>query len=298
MAKSGVPDWSLIRSVLAVAEAGSLSGAARALGISQPTLGRHIREAEAQVGLPLFTRVPKGLALTAEGRAILPAAMEMRAAAARLGLAAASAGREVAGTVRVTASAVVSAHILPPLLADFRQLHPNIQIDLLPSDTTENLLFGEADIALRMYRPTQPDIVAKHVADLEVGVYAARRYLERVGYPKTQADLAQLEFVGFDKSDLVIRGMATAGIKVTRDFFGLRCDDQQVYWQLVRAGGGVGGMQRIVGDADPEMIRIEGLVNLPALPLWLAAAPELRQTPRLRLVWNYLAKALAGLAGA
>jgi DNA-binding transcriptional LysR family regulator len=285
-------DWSLIRSLLAVADTGSLSGAARMLNISQPTLGRHVREAEAQLGLSLFTRVAKGLSLTPEGAALLPAAREMQAAAARLSRMAAGASHDLAGTVRITASAVVSAHILPPLLAEFRQAEPLIQIELVATDKSENLLFGAADLALRMYRPTQPDIIAQEVTRLPMALYAARRYLARAGVPASRKALMQLDFVGFDTSDLIRNFMSGAGETVPREFFGLRCDDQQVYWQLVRAGCGIGGMQCCVGDADPLVARLDGLIDLPALPLWLAAAPELRQSPRLRRVWDFLANRL------
>jgi len=291
-------DWSLVRSVLAVAETGSLSAAARALKISQPTLGRHVREAEAQLGLSLFTRVAKGLKLTPEGTALLPAAREMQAAAARLSRLAAGAEPQLAGTVRITASAVVSAYMLPPLLAELRQAEPLIQIELVASDKSENLLFGQADLALRMYRPTQPDIVTQAVASLPMALYAARSYLARIGVPRDIEALMEMDFVGFDTSEQIRDIMARGGKPVPRSFFGLRCDDQPVYWQLVRAGCGVGGMQRVIGDADPAVARLDGLIDLPPLPLWLAATPELRQLPRLRRVWDFLANRLEKLGKA
>jgi len=284
-------DWSLIRSILAVAEAGSLSAAARASGISQPTLGRHIREAEAALALPLFTRTAQGQTLTEAGQAILPAARAMRAAAADLALTAAGRAEGMAGTVRLTASVVVSCHILPPILARLRTAEPGIQIDLVPSDTTENLLFGEADIALRMYRPTQLDLVAQHLGNLPLGLYAAKAYLDRKGRPKTRDDLLSLDFIGLDRSDQIIRLMAAMGIPVTRSFFPLRCDDPLAYLALVQAGCGIGGVLRRIGDPDPLLERIDGLADLPALPVWLTAAPTLRQSPRLRRVWDALADA-------
>jgi DNA-binding transcriptional LysR family regulator len=284
-------DWSLIRSVLAVAEAGSLSAAARTTGISQPTLGRHIREAEAVLGVALFTRIAKGLVPTDAGHGLLPAARAMRKAAADLALGAAAASAGMRGTVRITASRVVSNAILPPILAMLRAEEPGIQIDLVPSDTTENLLFGEADIALRMYRPTQLDLVARHVADLPLGIYAAKTYLDAKGRPATTDALLQLDFIGLDRSDQIIRAMAGLGIPVSRSFFPLRCDDPLVYIALIQAGCGLGAMLRRIGDPDPALERIDGLVSLPSLPVWLTAAPTLRQSPRLRRVWDALAAA-------
>ncbi|MDX2482350.1 MAG: LysR family transcriptional regulator [Pseudodonghicola sp.] len=285
-------DWTLLQSFAAVAETGSLSSAARRLGQSQPTLGRHIRALEAALGVELFTRGPKGLIPTEAARGLIGPADQMREAAARLRLAADGQDSGLAGTVRLTASTVVSHFILPPILVDIRRSHPEIQIDLVPTDGSENLLFREADIALRMYRPTQLDIVTSHVADQDMGLYAATGFLDRVGRPQTLEDLVELDFVGFDTNDTIIRFMRDMGQDVGRDFFGMRCDDQAAYWQLVRAGGGIGGMQVMIGDADLGLERVMPDLPLPRLPVWLAAPAALRQSPRLRLVWDRLAEAL------
>ncbi|MCU0826240.1 MAG: LysR family transcriptional regulator [Tabrizicola sp.] len=286
-------DWSLIRSCLAVAEAGSLSGAARATGISQPTLGRHIQAAEATLGVTLFTRVAKGLALTEAGHALMPAARAMHAAAAELQLTAKGRATGIEGTVRLTASRVVSYVILPRILAMLRAQEPGIQIDLVPSDTSENLLFGEADIALRMYRPKQGDLVTRHIADLPIGIYAAKSYLDRRGRPTGPDDLLRHDFVGYDKNDQIIRVMRGYGVEVTRNFFPVRCDCPLTYVELVRAGCGLGGLQRLIGDSDPALEQVSVLPDLPSLPVWLTAAPHLRQSPRLRRVWDALAEAFA-----
>ena len=159
------PDWTLTRSFLAVAETGSLSAAARRLGLSQPTLGRHIAEMEARTGLSLFARQPRGLAPTEAALTLLPHARAMAEAAAHLSLAAAGRDPALTGTVRLTASRIFAHHLLPPVLADLRRAEPGIEIELVPSDISENLLYRQADIALRMYRPTQPDLVARHLGD-------------------------------------------------------------------------------------------------------------------------------------
>ncbi len=289
-------DWSLIRSFLAVAEAGSLSAAARATGISQPTLGRHIHQAEAALQVPLFTRTAQGLVLTDAGKALMPPARAMRQAAADLALAAAGRAKGIDGTVRITASRVVSSAILPPILARLRAEEPGIEIDLVPSDTTENLLLGEADLALRMYRPTQADLVAQKLTDLPMGIYAARSYLDRHGRPTNPEALMALDFIGQDRDTQIIRAMAGLGFPVSRSFFPVRTDDPLVYQDLIRAGCGIGGLLCPIGDADPGLERIDGLVALPALPVWLVAAPALRQSPRLRRVWDVLATAFAPAA--
>lgn len=285
-------DWTLIRSVLAVAESGSLSAAARRLGLSQPTLGRHIAEAEAATGLTLFARQPRGLAPTEAALALLPHARAMSEAAARLDLAAAGRDAALTGTVRLTASRVASHHILPGVLAGLRAAEPGIEIELVPTDTAENLLYREADIALRMFRPVQEGNFARHLADLPTALYGARAFLDRHGRPETLEALLAMDFVGFDRDDLILRLMAGLGAPRRREDFPLRCDDQLVYWNLVRAGLGLGGILRAVGDADPGVERVAPFLALPPLPLWLTAPEPLRQTPRVRRVWDHLAAEL------
>lgn len=287
-------DWTLLQSFSAVVETGSLSGAARKLGQSQPTIGRHVKQLELALGVDLFTRAPRGLVPTVAGLEIADMTRDMQSAATRLRLIADGKAGNLSGTVRITASVVTSHFILPRIVADMRQAMPEIQIDLVPSDTTENLIFREADIAVRMYRPTQLDVITKHICDQPMAVYAAKSYLDRIGRPETLEDAARLDFVGFDKSDLIIRVMTDLGLEATRDFFAVRCDQQAVHWELVRAGCGLGGAQTNIGDADPTMERIlEEQMQLQALPIWLTAPQALHSNPRIRAVWDYLSEALA-----
>ena len=289
-------DWSLVQVFLAVAETGSLSAAARRLGLSQPTLGRKVREIEAALGAELFQRHAKGLALTGAGQAMLGPAQEMREAAGRLALVAAGEDRGLSGPVRITASVVVSHFLLPPVLAQLRREEPGIEIDLVASDSSENLLFREADIAVRMYRPGQLDVVTRHVADLPMGLYATPEYLDRAGRPVTEEALLALDWVGFDRNEMIIRGMAEAGWSVDRAFFELRTDDQAAYWQLVRAGGGIGVMQQAIGKPDPLVERIMPDMALPHLPVWLTAHEEVRRVPRVARVWDVLVAAFSALS--
>ncbi len=283
------PDWTLYRSFLAVAETGSLSAAARALHLSQPTLGRHITDLAAALQVTLFTRTARGLMLTDAGAAMVPPACQMRDAAAALALLAAGHEGSLQGTVRLTASRAVSHYLLPRMLADLRLQEPGIEIELVPSDSTENLLFREADIALRMYRPTQPDVVTRHLCDLPIAIYGAKTFLDRHGRPQDAAALLALDFVGFDRDDLLLRMMAMLGVTRRREDFKTRCDDQLVYWNLVRAGCGIGAAQRVIGDGDPLLERIADFVTLPPLPVWLTAPEALRQNPRIRRVLDHLA---------
>ncbi|MHA3979483.1 LysR family transcriptional regulator [Halovulum sp. GXIMD14794] len=288
-------DWTLLEAFAAVAEAGSLSAAARKTGISQPTLGRHIRRLEDRLGTPAFTRHRSGLALTDAGRALLPAAQDMDQAAARVALAAAGQTDRLAGTVRLTTSVAFAHFHMPPILAGLRVDAPQIQIELVPSDSSENLLFREADIALRMYRPTQLDVVTRHLGDVTLGIYAARNYLARIGLPDGPENFGQVEMIGYDRSELLLRGMREMGMDVRRDDFPLRCDDQAVYVHLVRVGSGAGIIQDSIAAQFPEPVRILPDIPLPRLPVWLTVPAALRDTPRVRFVWSRLERDITPL---
>lgn len=289
------PDWTLIQSFLAVAETGSLTGAAARLGRSQPTLGRHIQALEEGLGSGLFTRHPRGLSLSESGARLLPMAQEMQAQMNALTLTAAGESQELAGTVRITASVFASQYYLPPVLARIRAEEPLIEIELVASDSSENLLFRAADIAVRMYRPTQLDIIARHLTDLQIGAFAAKSYLERRGRPQSAEDLWQHDLVGYDANDLIIRTMRDMGWPAERRRFATRCDNQSTYWQLIRAGCGIGFAVTVAGRADPLAEELDlGLGGeLPVLPVWLAAHPAMRQTPRIARVWEILAEELS-----
>ncbi len=285
-------DWSLVQSFLTVAEAGSLSGAARRLGRSQPTLGRQIAELERQLGIALFVRHPRGLRPTETGAALVPHARRIREAISAISVTAAGRAQEVGGTVRITASIFASHYILPPILADIRTREPAIQLELVPTDSSENLLFREADIAVRMYRPDQLDIIARKLGTLELGVFAARSYLERAGRPATPQDLTDHDLVGYDRNDLILRAMRERGWPVTRESFATRCDNQATYWELVRAGCGIGFSQKGVAKDDPLVEELDLGFPIDPLPVWLATHQAMRNTPRIRRVWDLLARGL------
>ncbi|MBM1220606.1 LysR family transcriptional regulator [Ponticoccus sp. SC2-23] len=289
------PNWSLFEAFLAVAEGGSLSEAARVLGTSQPTLGRHIAALEQDLGLELFQRHPKGLSLTEEGLTILPRARQMREAVNGIALAAAGREADLSGTVRVTASEMLSFFHLPAMIARIRTAHPEIQIELVPSDLTSNLLFREADIAIRMYRPTQLDLVTRHLGDLPIRMFAARRYIDERGTPRSADDLRRHDIVGYDANEAIISGMRMAGLPAERGWFGVRCDNNLANWALVRAGCGIGFGQAVVGLSDPELVEIDIGLPLPPLEVWLTAHEAMRRSARVRRVWDRLADDLGAL---
>ena len=283
-------DWSLLQTFLVLAETGSLSRAAPLLASTQPTLSRQLALLEAQIGHSLFERSPRGLRLTAAGEALLPAARRMREGAQDLTLALAGRAQGLAGTVRLTASEIVSTYLLPELLRSLREAHPEIQIELVASNAVEDLRERSADIAVRMVRPAEPSLVARKLADWPLGFYAHRRYLDAHGLP-TPATMADHHWLGYDRSDQLLRGFREAGFPIERDFFSLRCDSQTVVWEAVRAGLGIGVGMTQLAARDPELVQVLAGLAVPPLPVWLTAHRELRDTPRLRVVFDHLAAA-------
>ena len=286
-------DWGLIRSFLAALDRGSLLGAARQLGISQPTVGRHIAELEAQLGTVLFERTGRGLKPTAMALQLTGAARAMENSAMALSHNVSGAQAEVAGTVRLTASQPVACHLLPPVLAQLRQALPAIQIELVVSNTVSNLLRREADIALRMVQPDQSSLVAKRIGEVPLSACASAGYLARHGTPETPADLLRHELVGFDRAEDVLRGFAAMGYPVTREHFALRTDDMMAYWEAIRAGLGIGFVANYVLATDPGVRSVLPMLSIPALPIWLTVHREVRTSGRIRAVYDFLAQAIA-----
>lgn len=285
-------DWRLIQSFLAVLEHGSLLGAARALQSSQPTMGRHIADLEAQLGVVLFERTGRGLQPTATALRLATSARAMEAGALQLAHGVSSAQMGVRGSVRITASQPVACLLLPPLLLQMRQALPDIQVELVASNDVTNLLRREADIALRMVRPDQSSLVARRIGTVALGAFAHRDYLRRRGVPRQPTDLLAHELVGNDRNEDILRGFAALGYPVGREQFALRTDDLMAYWQAVRAGLGIGFVAHYMARTDPEVQPVLPMLKVPPLPIWLTVHREIRTSVRIRAVYDFLAEAV------
>jgi len=286
------PDWDLYQSLHAVVRAGSLSAAARTLGLSQPTVGRHIEQLEQALGLPLFTRSPQGLRPTELALALAPS-LEAMASAAQAALREASGDADtVGGVIRLTASEVIGAEVLPALLADFHELHSDVVIELGLSNRAENLLHREADIAVRMMRPTQSGLRARRVGSIGGGLYAHRRYLQRHGEPRTLNDPGHAA-IGFDRDDASVRAIAGAPPALTRELFAFRSDSDLGQLAAVRAGFGIGGCQHGVARRDPNLVHVLGDVFNFELECWVVMHEDLKASRRMRLMFDHL---VAGLS--
>jgi DNA-binding transcriptional LysR family regulator len=286
------PSWDELRTFVEVVRDGSLSGAARRLGLTQPTVGRHIDALEAALGLTLFTRSPRGLTPTPAALALEPHVDAMAAAAAALGRAASGEAAADRGTVRVTASEVVGCEVLPPILAAFRAEHPGIVIELALSNRTADLARRDADIAVRMVRPTQSGLVARRIGTSRIGFYAHREYLARFGEPRSLANLPGHCLIGFDRDDTTFRSAGDIPRQLTREAFGFRCDSDLAHLAALRAGVGIGGCQENIARRMPELVAVLPNAFHFAMEVWLVMHASLKTTRRVRLLFDHLAAEL------
>ena len=292
------PNWDLYRSFLAVLEAGSLSAAARELGLAQPTLGRHIDALEAAVGYALFVRSQHGYLPTEHALQLKPYAQSLAATASAFLRAASGSADEPRGTVRITASDVIGCEVLPPILARLHQQYPGLQIELALSDRTQDLLRREADIAVRMLRPVQQALVARRIGAIELGLHAHRDYLARRGAPATLAELPAHALIGFDHETAFIRGMKHHLGDLTRANFTLRSDSDLAQLAALRAGFGIGICQAGIARRDPALVRLLPDAFAPTLDTWLVMHEDLRESKRCSVVFAALADGLASAIAA
>lgn len=286
-------DWNHTRAFLATADEGSFTGAARALRIAQPTIGRQVAALEAELGVTLFERAGRGVALTPTGVELAEHVRAMAEAAFRVSRVAAGQALSLEGPICISASEVVAAYLLPPLVARLRARHPRIDVEIIASNAPQDLRHREADIALRNFRPTEPDLIARKLRDSEAYLYASPGYLKKLGSRPTRASLSRATFVGFDHTDTLRKGLAAAlGVELTPENFPLVCQNQHVQWALVREGACVGIMIAEVGDAEPGVRRV--LPDLPPIPIpmWLVTHREVRTSRRVRVVADFLARGL------
>lgn len=285
-------DWNLVRSFVAVAERGSLSAAAKELRTSQPTLGRHVAELERQLGVSLFARHARGLALTERGTALYASASAAREAIDGLQRAASGLNESLAGTVRISASVFVAHHVLPSIVAALRVEHPEIAIEIVSSDQVSNLLRRDADVAVRMVKPSQPDLVARRIGHAGLGLFASEGYISAFGEPRVER-LPQHVFIGYDRETLALRVLAELGVPLRREDFAVRTDDQPLQLALALEGVGIVALQRRIAERVGglrEVMRAE--FGLPDLPVWLVAHREVQYSARVRRVFDHLAAGL------
>lgn len=286
------PDWTLWRSFCSVIENGSLSGAARALGVSQPTLGRHVEALETNLGTRLFERQLRGLRPTSMALKLYEQARLAQTALTQAAMMAEGQNEELSGTVRITASVVTSHYTLPPILLQLREEFPAIAIELVPSDSAENLLMRESDIAVRMFRPKQLELITRKIGESPLVACAHESYLQKHPPIKILEDLNSHTILGFDRSDLIISTAAALGFNFTRNDFPIRTDSQTLLWELAKSGLGVSFAQKIMVEATPGLVAILPQFSIPPLEIWLTTHRELFTNRRIRVIYDRLSALL------
>jgi DNA-binding transcriptional LysR family regulator len=282
------PDWSLYRSFLAVLQEGSLSAAARMLSLTQPTMARHIAALERSVGVELFTRSQQGLIATEAALELKPYAESLAATAAALMRAASGQGQIAKGAVRVGASQMMGAMVLPAIFAELGERHPGIEIELVLSNSLENLLRRDVDIAVRMVEPAQEALVVKRVGTVTLGLHAHRRYLERRGIPRSLKGLRDHRTIGVDREAPAIRSLLQRVPDFEAIGFAFRTNSDIAHLMAIKAGLGVGICQAALARRDPELQRVLARDFELKLGVWIAMHENLRSTPRCRIVFDAL----------
>ena len=286
-------DWNRARAFLVTAEEGSLSAAARALGMAQPTLGRQVDALEEELGVVLFERVGRGFTLTPSGLELLEHVRAMGDAANRVALTVAGQSQSIEGTICIAASEIHAAILLPPIIAKLRLTQPGIHVEIVASTKPSDLKRREADIAIRNFAPIEPDLIGKKIRDVPARLYAAPSYLERIGNPKLPYDLKNADFISIDGSGMFLKGLNALGLNLTERNFPILTENYLVMWELVKHGIGIGIQDGNIGDAEPRVRRVLPKLEPIVFPIWLVAHRELNTSRRVRVVFDLLAEELA-----
>jgi DNA-binding transcriptional LysR family regulator len=284
--------WDDLRILLAL-RYGSLAAAARILRVDATTVGRRLAASERALGTRLFTRTPEGLRPTAAGLRALAVAEQSADAISALERDVAGSDERVAGRVRITSGDGVLVHALAPALPTLVARHPLLQVELLASSRPVDLARGEADVAVRLFRPRESVLVARRAATLRCGLFASHQYLERAGTPSGLADLARHDFIGFDSSLAATPEMRWAAQHVPPERLRVRGSTIPVVLAACRAGVGIAVVAELFAVHDPELTRLLPRVALPSREAWVVTHPDLRRAARIVAVTSWITSALA-----
>lgn len=284
--------WDHIRTFHAVASHGSLLAASRHLGLTQPTVGRHIGLLEERLGFTLFTRGREGMRLTDKGSDLVTTASEMLGTAADFERVASGLEERIEGVIRISANEILGALFLPGLVAEFMAEHPMIEIEIEVSNETTNLLQRDADIAVRMFRPTQNDLVARKIIDVPLGLFAHESYFERHPRPQSVDDLNEHVLLGQDRNPSLINAYNALGMSLTPSSFQFRTDNNIATVNAIRSGIGIGPLHIGMTKLWPDVVQVLPDLPVPSLELWLACHADVRHNKRIRMVMDFLAERL------
>ena len=285
-------DWSILRDFIAVAEAGSFSKAVKRLRLSQPTLSRCIAALEAQLKGQLFQRTPKGLLLTEAGESVLAGVRRVEEEALAIERQADAAQQTLTGTVRISATEGLGAVWLPEKIAEFHKIYSGVCVEMLVDNRAANLVRREADIAIRLFRPVQPDLIAKRVGESVMGLYGSGRYFACHGKPEKISHLKEHYLVGFDET-MAHTNLAVQRLEVHFIHERIIHRSSSFIGQLnaTRAGIGLGVHDCLLADREPTLQRIAPSEFTHHVEVWLVTHSDMRRSARIRAVYDFVAEA-------
>lgn len=285
-------DWNQARAFLVTAEEGSLSAAARALGLTQPTISRQVAGIEETLGVTLFERTSRALLLTQAGIELLEHFRSMGQAADLISIAATGQSQTITGHIAITATEMMAAHFLPSILKSLRTKAPELKVEIIASNQSSDLRRREADIAIRHARPQDENLIAKRLRDSTAHLYAASSYLQEVGRPSQASDLAEMRFVGAEDPEWLLGPLSLRGINLTMANFNFVTASGTLALELIRQGFGVGFLPIDIAEKYPELENLWPALEPIQIETWLVAHRELRTSPRIRLVFDLLSDGL------
>ena len=287
-------DWNQARSFLAVAEEGSLSAAALALKLTQPTVTRQLAALEEDLKVTLLERTGRTVSLTPAGLDLLDHVRAMAEGANMMSLAASGQSQDIDGKVRVTASEMTAVYLLPDILDRLSQTAPDLQLEIAADNSVRDLLLREADIAIRHLRPEQPNLIAKLACEQTMRFYAVDEYNTRYGKPKQTGDMSDHQFVSFGDFERIVGYLKLVGLDLTQRNFRYASNSQLVEWEIARKGHAIAIMNDNIAAKFPEFQPVLTEIEPFSIPVWLVAHRELQTSRRIRLVFDILADALSG----
>ena len=286
-------DWDDIRFFLAAARTGSLAAASRQLGSHQPTVGRRIDGLEKRLGVRLFQRHAQGLTLTEEGQRIMQAAESMGEAAATLQRTSGFEDIDIRGSVRIAAPSGLAVHVIAAKLPQFHARFPNLDVVLQPSVSSADLTHGEADVAVRLYRPTAGELVVRRTNNMGLGLYGSPTYLQQHGTPQSTADLPQHCFIGYGEQLRHLEESCWLESITKGARYLLRSDDTHTRLAAAESGVGLAVLPHVLVQRSSQLQRVLETEDAPPKTIWLVMHRDLRHMARIRAVLDWLDEVFA-----
>lgn len=283
-------DWNHLHSFLQTAERGSLSAAARYMGVTQSTLSRQVAALEIELGVTLFERVGRSVVVTQAGSGLLEYARTMGAAANDLALAATGTSKTLDGVVSVTATDAVAAFLLPQAIQRIMEIEPGVTIEVIATNAISDIRRREADIAIRHVRPQEPELIARLLRHASANFYASSDWVAKNGHPRSARDALKHRFIGVDRNGDYLALLQEHGLPLTESNFGILTENSVVSWLMVLQGLGIGVTMDEIAARTPSVVRVLNDIAPIMFPLWLVTHRELHTARRIRVVFDLLAQ--------